>query len=173
MCRFLVRRCDPAFCSGIYYVLIYWVQRMSTGFLVGFSNMSTGFYVVLINDECRCAGKLMCRFLFRRCDPEPAPWETGDKGDGAWGDLPPEAVEEMNRCKEKVHKCGEDAFWAWREAKGEWGWVKAPPAEASAPGKGPAKGQSLVGQLKKKVAQVCASEMVSHTVVYHSNTLHL
>jgi hypothetical protein len=96
----------------------------------------------------------MCRFLFRRCDPEPAPWVSGDTGDGAWEDLPAEALEEIQGCKEKVHKAGENAFWDWDAEKATWGWMKAPPLEASTPGKAPASGKSLLDQLRKKVNQV-------------------
>jgi hypothetical protein len=79
-----------------------------------------------------CAGKLVCRYLFRRCDNEPAPWSAADTGDGAWqeDDLPEDAVEEITRSKEEVSYPGSNLAWNFDTKKGKWRWIIPPPTAA-------------------------------------------
>jgi hypothetical protein len=79
---------------------------------------------------CVRAEKLVCRYLFRRCDNEPAPWSAADAGDGPWreDDLPDDAVAEITRCAESVTYAGSSPCWDYDEAVKAWGWAKPPPA---------------------------------------------
>ncbi|KFK38696.1 hypothetical protein AALP_AA3G148200 [Arabis alpina] len=66
----------------------------------------------------------MCRYLFVRCDNEPAPW-TSD----AHGDLPrplPHIPELKNAVD--LYEREESPSWDFDEAEGRWKWVKAPSA---------------------------------------------
>lgn len=77
-----------------------------------------------------CAEYLVCRYLFRRCDNEPAPWSANDIGDPAWAedDLPADATAEILRCTEAVTYAGEAPYWTYDTEKGAWGWARPPPA---------------------------------------------
>ena len=100
---------------------------------------------------------LVCRYLFRRCDNEAAPWSGADAGDGPWAedDLPEEAVAEITRCTEAVHYAGANPSWAYDAAKREWGWTKAPPVAAPAARKGASKAAlTPVAALTKEVKAV-------------------
>ncbi|KFM29258.1 E3 ubiquitin-protein ligase ORTHRUS 2 [Auxenochlorella protothecoides] len=98
-------------------------------------------------------GPLMCRYLFMRCDNEPAPWSS--EGEGVWdhggvvaglrsfegaeadntGDrpvddaaLPAPALEEMKQAdKGQVYSMADKPWWGWLEDKQEWGWTRAAP----------------------------------------------
>lgn len=83
---------------------------------------------------CHCAGKLMCRFLFRRCDNETAPWSSSTAGDGPWqDDLPDEATDEMNNTEEPVERPTGQAFWDYDHSKECWRWFRSPPVSAAKP----------------------------------------
>ena len=84
--------------------------------------------------RCSHAGKLVCRYLFRRCDNEPAPWSGAEAGDPAWAedDLPDEATAEIARCSETVTYAGDAPAWDHDAAEGRWRWVREPPAPAAA-----------------------------------------
>jgi hypothetical protein len=109
--------------------------------------------------QCGHTGKLVCRYLFRRCDNEAAPWSAADAGDGAWAedDLPEDAVAEIARCTEAVTYAGEAPFWDYNASKGAWGWARDPPSAAAA-GQRSAKsatGKNTMEQLAKDVKAVC------------------
>eukprot|EP00891_Asterochloris_glomerata_P000428 jgi/Astpho2/428/gw1.00011.32.1_t len=73
-------------------------------------------------------GMLMCRYLFRRCDNEPAPWSVEDVGDKELSKEPPvEAAAEIKQAKGTVYQTVNDAWWDWSEDKQEWGWSREPP----------------------------------------------
>jgi len=76
-------------------------------------------------------GPLVCRYLFVRCDNELAPWqsEEGDRpADDIEKNLPKEARADMKLADGKVvHRMGENPWWGWNPAKGEWGWTRPPP----------------------------------------------
>ncbi|KAK9800861.1 hypothetical protein WJX73_001980 [Symbiochloris irregularis] len=73
-------------------------------------------------------GKLVCRYLFRRCDNEPAPWVSDEAGDGPWeAELPAEALKDMKAAKGAVHTMSKDPWWDWNEGKQTWGWARDPP----------------------------------------------
>ncbi|XP_024539605.1 E3 ubiquitin-protein ligase ORTHRUS 2 [Selaginella moellendorffii] len=70
-------------------------------------------------------GFLVCRYLFVRCDNEPAPWTSED-----YGDRPrplPEIAELKNATDVKERKTERPA-WDWKEDENVWGWTKAPPS---------------------------------------------
>jgi hypothetical protein len=72
----------------------------------------------------------MCRYLLRRCDNTPAPWDSGTVGDGPWtDDLPAEATEEMKNGKD-VHKPKGQPFWDYEKNEGQWKWVRPAPVAA-------------------------------------------
>jgi E3 ubiquitin-protein ligase UHRF1 len=76
------------------------------------------------------AGKLMCRYLLRRCDNSPAPWDSGTVGDGPWlEDLPEEATEEMKEGQD-VHKPSGQPHWDYDATEGLWKWVRPAPVAA-------------------------------------------
>lgn len=69
----------------------------------------------------------MCRYLLRRCDNSPAPWDTGNEGDGAWlRELPHEATQEMDQGQDMVlpHK---EPFWGYDVEQRLWRWLHSPP----------------------------------------------
>lgn len=76
-------------------------------------------------------GLLMCRYLFIRCDNEPAPWsseETGDKPLDLKNGLPAEALKEMKAADKGIIYSMEDSpYWDWNEAESCWGWTRPPP----------------------------------------------
>ena len=76
-------------------------------------------------------GLLMCRYLFMRCDNDPAPWSSEDHGDrprDLEAELPEPAVQEMKEAHQnKVYSMGAGPFWDWNEKEEKWGWTKAPP----------------------------------------------
>ncbi|KAK9846356.1 hypothetical protein WJX81_002222 [Elliptochloris bilobata] len=73
-------------------------------------------------------GKLVCRYLFIRCDNEPAPWSSEDTGDQPWDvDLPAEALTEIKAAKGTVCEMGAKPWWDWDEKKKEWGWARPAP----------------------------------------------
>lgn len=72
----------------------------------------------------------MCRYLLRRCDNSPAPWDSGTVGDGAWSeDLPEEATKEMKNGKD-VHKPKGQPFWDYVPDEEAWKWVRPAPVAA-------------------------------------------
>ena len=116
-----------------------------------------------------CVGKLMCRFLFRRCDNEPAPWSTEENGDGAWdSELPDEASEEMNTCKEAVIRAAEDPFWKFDTSSQRWGFAKDPPVEYAPTAKKPTAGKSLLVHLQKEKAKARSPPVILFQLMYLS-----
>ncbi|PSC72511.1 E3 ubiquitin-ligase ORTHRUS 2-like [Micractinium conductrix] len=75
-------------------------------------------------------GFLMCRFLFVRCDNEPAPWSAEDFGDrpGLETNIPEAAAEEVKKVdKGQVFSMNDKPWWDWNADKEEWGWSRDPP----------------------------------------------
>ncbi|MCO5563798.1 hypothetical protein L7F22_017446 [Adiantum nelumboides] len=68
-------------------------------------------------------GFKVCRYLFVRCDNEPAPWTSDETGDRP-RPLPkiPELKEAVDLTERKVQPS-----WDWKEGEGVWGWVNSPP----------------------------------------------
>ncbi|KAL4447318.1 hypothetical protein ABPG77_007351 [Micractinium sp. CCAP 211/92] len=84
-------------------------------------------------------GFLMCRYLFVRCDNEPAPWSSDETGDrpGLESNLPKEAAEEMKGAdKGQVFSMCEKPWWNWDAEKEEWGWSREPPVSQKTAGDG-------------------------------------
>lgn len=85
----------------------------------------------------RCAGKLVCRYLLRRCDNEPAPWSASNIGDGPWTeDLPADAYTELEADDAiDVVRVGSDGsefeqpHWAYKDSS--WGWARPAPELAA------------------------------------------
>ena len=72
----------------------------------------------------------MCRYLLRRCDNSPAPWDAGTVGDGPWlDDLPPEATEELENDQD-VHRSKGQLFWDYDKEQGAWRWMRPAPVAA-------------------------------------------
>lgn len=78
-------------------------------------------------EKCwRKAGKQgfkVCRYLFVRCDNEPAPWTSDDHGDRPRA-LPP--IKELKGATDMTERKGAPA-WDYDEEKSYWMWKKAPP----------------------------------------------
>ncbi|KAI3759564.1 hypothetical protein L6452_07463 [Arctium lappa] len=70
-------------------------------------------------------GFLICRYLFIRCDNEPAPWMTSDN---AHGDLP-RVVPDVPELREAIDVCEreETPSWDFDEVEACWVWKKPPP----------------------------------------------
>uniref|UniRef100_A0A803PIV9 RING-type E3 ubiquitin transferase n=1 Tax=Cannabis sativa TaxID=3483 RepID=A0A803PIV9_CANSA len=68
-------------------------------------------------------GHLVCRYLFIRCDNEPAPWTSNDHGDLP---RPLPAVPELKGAIDLTER-KEAPFWDYDEEKGRWMWKKPPP----------------------------------------------
>ena len=80
------------------------------------------------------AGLKVCRYLFRRCDNEPAPWSGELAGDGPWAEagLPDEATAELEHSSEAVTHAGGAPCWDHSADAGKWVWVRDPPVAAAA-----------------------------------------
>jgi hypothetical protein len=108
------------------------------------------------NEVC-CVGMLVCRYLFRRCDNEAAPWSAADTGDGPWeeDDLPEEAVAEIASCTEAVYYAGADPAWGYDMKKRRWGWLRdAPVTTAGGKKTSSMAGGSVADELAKEVRTV-------------------
>lgn len=68
-------------------------------------------------------GHLMCRYLFVRCDNEPAPWSSDEHGDRP---RPLPKVPELKGV-DKVFERKSPPAWDWIEGKDQWGWRRSPP----------------------------------------------
>ncbi|CAN8302671.1 unnamed protein product [Cochlearia groenlandica] len=84
-------------------------------------------------------GFLICRFLFVRCDNEPAPWTSGDHGDRP---RPLPDTEELENCTGLFTRT-ESPSWDFDEVEGCWKWMKSPPAS-----------KALVGERRKRKRKV-------------------
>ncbi|KAI5061530.1 hypothetical protein GOP47_0024035 [Adiantum capillus-veneris] len=69
-------------------------------------------------------GFKVCRYLFVRCDNEPAPWTSDQIGDR------PRPLPKIPELKEGVDLTERKAqpAWDWKEEEGVWSWVNPPPA---------------------------------------------
>eukprot|EP00271_Cylindrocystis_brebissonii_P004415 TRINITY_DN16066_c0_g2_i1.p1 TRINITY_DN16066_c0_g2~~TRINITY_DN16066_c0_g2_i1.p1 ORF type:complete len:578 (+),score=66.66 TRINITY_DN16066_c0_g2_i1:38-1771(+) len=76
-------------------------------------------------------GHLVCRYLFVRCDNEPAPWLTDEHGDRPR--LLP-ALPEWTTAKDKTER-KERPCWDWKDEEQLWGWTREPPSSRKALGK--------------------------------------
>lgn len=80
-------------------------------------------------------GMLMCRYLFVRCDNDPAPWATGDEGDKP---RPLPAIDELAGAKDVFTRgAAQRAAWDYDEGSGKWGWTREPPASQKMAGGAP------------------------------------
>ncbi|XP_024023698.1 E3 ubiquitin-protein ligase ORTHRUS 2 [Morus notabilis] len=68
-------------------------------------------------------GYKVCRYLFVRCDNEPAPWTSNEHGDLP---RPLPAIPELNRAVDLTER-KESPAWDYDEEKGRWLWKKPPP----------------------------------------------
>ncbi|OMO57876.1 Zinc finger, RING-type [Corchorus capsularis] len=79
-------------------------------------------------EKCwRKAGKQgfkVCRYLFVRCDNEPAPWTSDEHGDRP-RPLPP--IPELKKATDVTER-KENPSWDFDEEEGCWKWKKPPPA---------------------------------------------
>ncbi|XP_073130297.1 E3 ubiquitin-protein ligase ORTHRUS 2-like [Henckelia pumila] len=85
-------------------------------------------------------GFKVCRYLFVRCDNEPAPWTSDNQGDRP---RPPPNVPELKHATDTTERKGSPA-WDYDEEKGQWTWKKPPPESRRTPGDGD------VGKISKK-----------------------
>ena len=121
-------------------------------------------------------GLLMCRYLFTRCDNEPAPWSSDDTGDRPREDLekklPKEALAEIRDAyKKEVFTMGnggkEKPYWDWNAEKEEWGWTRSPPESQRNGASGSGKGRKKISEhekaLKEMTCGVC-KEVLKHPV---------
>ncbi|KAG7588395.1 RING-type zinc-finger LisH dimerization motif [Arabidopsis suecica] len=70
----------------------------------------------------------VCRFLFIRCDNEPAPWTSDEHGDRP---RPLPNVPELNMATNLFER-KESPSWDFDEGEGRWRWMKPPPASRKA-----------------------------------------
>jgi E3 ubiquitin-protein ligase UHRF1 len=107
-------------------------------------------------------GLLMCRYLFIRCDNEPAPWSsdlTGDRPRDLEKNLPKEALSEIKGAhKGIVYTMGssgkEKPFWDWDADKEEWGWTRSPPESQRNGASGSGKGRKKVSEHEKALKEM-------------------
>ncbi|CAL8460675.1 g205 [Coccomyxa elongata] len=72
--------------------------------------------------------QLVCRYVFIRCDNEPAPWSSEDTGDVPWmGELPAAVQKEMKEAKGKVYEMCAKPWWDYDAEKKQWGWARPAP----------------------------------------------
>ncbi|CAH8256582.1 unnamed protein product [Arabidopsis lyrata] len=67
---------------------------------------------------------MVCRYLFVRCDNEPAPWTSDEHGDRP---RPLPNIPELNMATDLFER-KESPSWDFDEAEGSWRWMKPPPA---------------------------------------------
>ncbi|KAK7291156.1 hypothetical protein RIF29_06079 [Crotalaria pallida] len=109
-------------------------------------------------------GCKVCRYLFVRCDNEPAPWTSDDFGDRP---RPLPKVKELKGAVDLTERTGSPS-WDYDEEKGCWLWKKPPPpsrksAVAEAPVKGKIRAVKRTGKissvkeklLKEFACQIC------------------
>ncbi|CAH8331756.1 unnamed protein product [Eruca vesicaria subsp. sativa] len=73
-------------------------------------------------------GFKVCRYLFVRCDNEPAPWTSDEHGDRP---RPLPTIPEIKKATDMfVRK--DSPSWDFDEADGRWKWMKSPPASRKA-----------------------------------------
>ncbi|XP_020877466.1 E3 ubiquitin-protein ligase ORTHRUS-LIKE 1 isoform X1 [Arabidopsis lyrata subsp. lyrata] len=70
-------------------------------------------------DSCK-----VCRYLFVRCDNEPAPWNSDENGDRP---RPLPDIPELETATDLFER-KESPSWDFDEAEGRWRWMKPPPA---------------------------------------------
>lgn len=91
-------------------------------------------------------GFLVCRYLFVRCDNEPAPWssdESGDKPIDLERDLPKEALQDMKAADNgQVFSMKTNPWWDYDSEKKEWGWTRPPPVSQKTGAGGTASGRA-------------------------------
>lgn len=75
---------------------------------------------------------LMCRYLFVRCDNEPAPWSSETTGERPGAAIPAEAKKEMKSAKGPVIHMAADPWWDWDAQGQRWQWMRPPPPTAVA-----------------------------------------
>ncbi|KAK1566547.1 hypothetical protein Q3G72_001264 [Acer saccharum] len=68
-------------------------------------------------------GFKVCRYLFVRCDNDPAPWTSDEHGDRP---RPLPVIPELENAVD-VTKRKEGPSWDFNEADGLWKWIKPPP----------------------------------------------
>ncbi|KAF2317448.1 hypothetical protein GH714_022384 [Hevea brasiliensis] len=68
-------------------------------------------------------GYKVCRYLFVRCDNEPAPWTSDEHGDRP---RPLPVVKELAKATDKTER-KESPSWDYDEEDGRWKWKKPPP----------------------------------------------
>ncbi|KAF8086101.1 hypothetical protein N665_0635s0031 [Sinapis alba] len=66
----------------------------------------------------------VCRYLFVRCDNEPAPWTSGEHGDRP---RPLPVFSELEDAIDLFERT-ETPSWDFDEVEGRWTWMKPPPA---------------------------------------------
>ncbi|KAI3467813.1 hypothetical protein Pfo_024476 [Paulownia fortunei] len=76
-------------------------------------------------------GFTVCRYLFVRCDNDPAPWTSDNHGDRPRSLLPP--VPELKHATDITERKGSPA-WDYDEQQGSWIWKKPQPESRKAPG---------------------------------------
>ncbi|XP_011086888.1 E3 ubiquitin-protein ligase ORTHRUS 2 [Sesamum indicum] len=76
-------------------------------------------------------GFKVCRYLFVRCDNDPAPWTSDDHGDRPRSSLPP--VPELKHAIDITERKASPA-WDYDDQEGRWIWKKTPPESKKAPG---------------------------------------
>lgn len=119
-------------------------------------------------------GLLMCRYLFLRCDNDPAPWSSDDTGDRPRDlekCLPKGALAEIKGAYKKVvYTMGsgkERPYWDWDPEKEEWGWTRPPPESQRNGASGSGKGRKKISEhekaLKEMTCGVC-QEILKHPV---------
>lgn len=85
-------------------------------------------------------GFKVCRYLFVRCDNDPAPWTSDDHGDHP---RPLPDIEELKRATDITERKG-TPFWDYDSEGGIWKWSKPPPEsrkQAAVDAKGTKKGR--------------------------------
>ncbi|XP_047309931.1 E3 ubiquitin-protein ligase ORTHRUS 2-like [Impatiens glandulifera] len=116
----------------------------------------------------RKQGFKVCRYLFVRCDNEPAPWSSDGRGDvvRALPDIP--ELEDATDVFERK----ESPMWDYDNEDGKWKWTKPPPvtqkksasnegSKVKGKGKGTAGGQAKNKDKKELCCRLCKELMVS------------
>eukprot|EP00249_Psilotum_nudum_P024227 c29126_g1_i1 orf=621-3185(-) len=92
-------------------------------------------------------GFRVCRYLFVRCDNEPAPWTSDEHGDK------PRPLPVIGELKGAIDITGRkvDPAWDWKPEEGLWGWTRSPPPSRKIEGRNG--GQKQVARKSLSIGQ--------------------
>ncbi|XWS51515.1 hypothetical protein CRYUN_Cryun12cG0182400 [Craigia yunnanensis] len=97
-------------------------------------------------------GFKVCRYLFVRCDNDPAPWTSDVHGDRP---RPLPVIEELEKAS-NITERKENPSWDFYEADGCWKWIKPPPMSKQKENTGDSDGKKMSRRTVKQALSATA-----------------